>query len=66
MEEKAKVVLVMADGREVKARVEWDDLKKLTKWARIRVKAEPFGYYEEGVLESFYFQQEAIIVEKED
>ena len=66
MEEKAKVVLVMADGREVKARVEWDDLKKLTKWARIRVKAEPFGYYEEGVLESFYFQKEAIIVEKED
>ena len=66
MEEKAKVVLMMADGREVKARVKWDDLKKLTKWARIRVKAEPFGYYEEGVLESFYFQQEAIIVEKED
>lgn len=66
MEEKAKVVLVMADGREVKARVKWDDVKKLTKWARIRVKAEPFGYYEEGVLESFYFQQEAIIVEKED
>lgn len=66
MEEKAKVVLMMADGREVKARVKWDDVKKLTKWARIRVKAEPFGYYEEGVLESFYFQQEAIIVEKED
>ena len=28
MEEKAKVVLVMADGREVKARVNWDDVKK--------------------------------------
>lgn len=66
MEEKARVVLVMADGRGVKARVEWDDVKKLTKWARIRVKAEPFGYYEEGVLESFYFQQEAIVVDKED
>lgn len=66
MEEKARVVLLMADGREVKAKVKWDDVKKLTKWARIRVKAEPFGFYEEGVLESFYFQQEAIIVEEED
>ena len=64
--EEAKVVLVMMDGREVKARVAWDDLENLTKGARIRVKAEPFGFYEEGVMESFYFQQKVIIVHSEE
>lgn len=64
--EEAKVVLVMMDGREVKARVAWDDLENLTKGARIRVKAEPFGFYEEGVMESFYFQQKVITVHSEE
>ena len=60
MEKQAKLVLVMMDGRELKVRVGWDDLENLTKGARIRVKAEPFGFYEEGVMESFYFQQKEI------
>lgn len=58
--EEAKVVLVMMDGRELKARVAQKDLELLTRGARIRVKAEPFGFYEEGILESFYFQPKAI------
>lgn len=64
--EEAKVVLIMIDGRELKVGVAWDDLDNLTKGARIRVKAEPFGFYEEGILESFYFQQKEITVHLEE
>lgn len=60
------VVLVFMNGESKKAKVKADDLPNLKKGTIIHTKAEPLGYYREGVLESWHFTEDTIKFELEN
>lgn len=56
--EKVEVVLHLMDGRKLNATLDSDLVSELEYGARIETKAEPFGFYNVGILESWEIKDE--------